>query len=265
MSEPKASIPKFGSFRPKPSLPVQSQLQAGDVASSERSGHKDGRSHHERHRSRKSHSRERRRDKSRERHHSPKRDWHIGKRPSPPPKDEYVEIFIVDRKGDVKNLEYGSIHRYNIPPFHRFGAGSVLGIPSYVRIDRDYGDEKGIVLNNRRNFQSNSREKYVFSKTTKERPRVLKIRPQVMVRDLVGEVDFVPLLSLRGKKGKEDADGESSGSDEAESKYVIRCISFPSGVVLRVLQAKSPLRSYFWINQVCLNIENPHYCNPSKS
>lgn len=240
MSEPKASIPRFGSFRPKPSQPVRDQLQGEDIARTARSGHKESRTHHKRHRSRKSHSKERGRDTSKERLHSPKPDRRVEKNPSPPPsKDECVEIFTVDRKGDVKNLEYGSIHRYSVPPFHRIGAGSVLGIPSYVRIDRDYGDEKGIVLNDRRYFKSRSQEKYVFSKIEKERPRLLKIRPQVMVQDLVGEVDFVPLQSLGGKKGKRGADGELSSSDEAET-YVVRCITFPIGVGLRVLRAKTP-------------------------
>jgi hypothetical protein len=89
-----------------------------------------------------------------------------------------VDIFVIDRKGDEKNLLYGSVHRYSVPPFHRAGAGSVLGIASFMRIDRDYGDENGIVLNDRRESKSNFREKYIFSIIEKERPRLLKIRPE---------------------------------------------------------------------------------------
>lgn len=159
MPEPKSSVPKFGSFRPKP---PQDQVEEKDDLTVKKDQHirKESRS---RHRPRKSHSKERGRDRSKDRHHSTKPGWHV-ERQSPSPKDETVEVFIFDRKGDVKNLVYGSIHQYSIPPFHRAGAGSVLGAPPYVRIDRDYGDERGIVLYDKRDFKATYREKYIFSK-----------------------------------------------------------------------------------------------------
>ncbi|KAK1081176.1 hypothetical protein LTR33_004911 [Friedmanniomyces endolithicus] len=36
------------------------------------------------------------------------------------------DAFFVDRRGDSKNVEYGSLHRYSIPSFHRTGYGRVL-------------------------------------------------------------------------------------------------------------------------------------------
>lgn len=134
------------------------------------------------------------------------------RRSPPPPRDEAVEIFVVDRKGDAKNLEYGSVHRYSVPPFRRAGAGSILGMPSYMRIGRDYGDDKGIVLNDRRDKFKN-REKYIFSKIEKERSRLLKIRPESVQVSAIQEVDFVPLQTSRGKKRKSSVDGESSDSE----------------------------------------------------
>jgi hypothetical protein len=223
MSEPMASVPKFGSFRPKPkqSLPGQVEVKDKSKIKNDNGSREESRGHHERHRSRRSRSKEHRRDRSNDRQTS-RNHWPlIETRQSPPPlKDEAVEIFIIDKKGDLKNLEYGSIHRYSVPPFHRAGAGSVLGIPSNVKIDRDYGDEKSIVLSDRRAFKLHSREKYIFSKIEKERPRLMKIRPEIAVESAaIQEVDFVPLQTSRRKKQKRGVDGDSSGLDDGVTNY----------------------------------------------
>jgi hypothetical protein len=49
-------------------------------------------------------------------------------------------------KGDWANLEYGTIYRYSVPLFHRFGAGYVLGLSPIFRIDREKGEGKGLVV-----------------------------------------------------------------------------------------------------------------------
>jgi hypothetical protein len=122
-------------------------------------------------------------------------------------KPEPVGIFTIDIKGDLKNLEFGSIHRYSVPSFYRTGAGRVMGMPSHLRIDRDYGDDKGLILNDRTGFISNRQEKYIFAKIEKERPRLLKIRPQLDVaKPAIQEAEFISLQSTRGKKRKRSAD-----------------------------------------------------------
>ncbi|KAG4027576.1 hypothetical protein MFRU_029g00990 [Monilinia fructicola] len=132
------------------------------------------------------------------------------------------DIYVSDRKGDVKNLVYGSNHRYSVPPFHRIGAGCVLGAPRDTRIDREYGDDKGIVLTNLREFRMNNREKYIFSKVERDRPRLLKIRPEVSVDEsfLHGD-DFVSLQIDRGKKRKrvDREPGSDSDSDHDDTHY----------------------------------------------
>ncbi len=123
MTEPK-TVPKFGSFRPRPpstpNAPSSLEPATNDTRNRE---HR----HHQRHQS-----------QSKERTRSKISDI----APSHAP-DDIPDIFIIDRKGDEKNLVYGSIHKYSIPTFRRFGAGYVLGLSSDFRIDRDYGDDKG--------------------------------------------------------------------------------------------------------------------------
>ncbi|KAF7902036.1 uncharacterized protein EAF01_007334 [Botrytis porri] len=132
------------------------------------------------------------------------------------------DIYVVDRQGDVKNLIYGSNHRYSVPPFHRIGAGRVLGAPQGTKIDREYSDDKGIVLTNLKDFRFNNREKYIFSKVERGRPRLLKIRSEVLAEEpFLHDEDFVPLQTSRGKNRKRvDRElGSNSESDHDDTHY----------------------------------------------
>jgi hypothetical protein len=211
MTESKINIPKFGSFKPKPATDEGKAKEAVIAHSRGRSDaddkdKEDRRRRHGRHRSR-----------SRE-----PGQGVVNAETRPPEKYGSQDIFVVDRKGDEKNLLYGSIHRYSVPPFHRCGGGSVLGLPSDMKIDRDFGDDKGIVVRNWRESKSKHREKYIFSKIQRDRPRLLKIRPEAVAEETGGqEADFVPLQAPRGKKRKRhgNVEGESSGSEHEDRDY----------------------------------------------
>jgi hypothetical protein len=208
MSEPKTSIPKFASFRPKPSPPVP------DTVDKEKHNHKA----RGKDKPRDGNDKRRRQSQSRERNHMAA----IGAiQLRPLSRDEAPNIFVIDRRGDVDNLVYGSIHRYSVPRFHRIGAGGVLGVSSDTKIDRDYVEEKGIVLTNRRDFGA-TREKYVFSKVERERPRLLRIRRDAVDEDhAILDADYVSLNTGRGRKRKRTAfDGdEGSDSDRYETHH----------------------------------------------
>ena len=57
---------------------------------------------------------------------------------------EEHNLFIVDRRGDTKNVEYGSLHRYSIPLYRRCGYGNVVGSSIRTKIDRHLSSEKEI-------------------------------------------------------------------------------------------------------------------------
>ncbi|QSZ34898.1 hypothetical protein DSL72_007759 [Monilinia vaccinii-corymbosi] len=267
------TVPKFGSFRPKPSSTAVDLKQDDEHKLAARgiqhTQEEDRPKHHRRHhrsRSREkyrsgskknshprdSHNRSRSREKHRTRekengerygsyHRSRSRgdrrsdyrsmnedeiencskDAPIKHRSEIPEAEVASIIYVSDRKGDVKNLMYGCNHRYSVPPFHRIGAGCVLGAPLDTKIDREYGDDKGIVLTNSREFRSNNREKYVFSKVERDRPRLLKIRPEVLVEESsLDDEDFISLQISRGKKRKRDqGPGSNSDSDHDDTHY----------------------------------------------
>jgi len=215
MSEATISVPKFGSFRPKPSasVPAQPVPDKGDKDKlrSRDKQRDEGRRHDEhRHRHRRS------KESSYERE--------ANTEPVPPPREKSPDIFVVDRKGDVKNLVYGSVHRYSVPHFHRFGAGNVLGASPREKIDRDVTNEKGIVLCNWKDFRTNAREKYIFSKAERERPRLLKLRSEDILEEAaLEEADYVPLQTggkRRKRSGEEgtDSEGDSSHYRSIEGK-----------------------------------------------
>jgi hypothetical protein len=196
MSEPRP-VPKFASFRPKPTPPSPAPAPSTDQARREHRAKDDvqdrkDRKHHRKHRSR-----------SRERHNQ--KQVEVKKRESPLREQAF---FVVDKVGDEKNLIYGGTHKYSVPPFYRVGAGTVLGAPSSLKIDRDLSDDRKILLRDRRDFRSNVREKYVFSKVAKERPRLLKIRPELIEPSNV-ESDFVPFWSGRKRRRRNSSDSEN--------------------------------------------------------
>lgn len=121
-------------------------------------------------------------------------------------------------------MVYNSVHRYSVPPFHRVGAGNVLGAPARIKIDRDAGDDKGIILRDWREFNTNRRERYTFSKIEREKPRLLRIRPEATSKDQDDpNADYVFLDTSRSRKrrkiGVEGRDVSVSDEDEDETHY----------------------------------------------
>ncbi|KAF8863787.1 DUF1740-domain-containing protein [Acephala macrosclerotiorum] len=208
MSEPKTNVPKFASFRPKPTQ-QQVEVERKELdeekhlsRSKPEKEHKP--KHHKRHSSR-----------SREKTHERSKDLTLSRAT---PVEASPDVFIIDRKGDVKNLVYGSIHRYSVPSFYRYGAGYVLGASLDLKIDRDPDDGKEVVLRNWKVSKSGRREKYVFSRVEKEKPRILKLRPEAVAKSQENDhADFIPLQALRKKKRKRGERGGDSSSDSDDN------------------------------------------------
>jgi len=59
--------------------------------------------------------------------------------------------YQVDTRGDAHNITYGTIHRYNIPQYRRIGAGAIMGLDKRLKIDREKGDGKGLVIDDLHN------------------------------------------------------------------------------------------------------------------
>lgn len=231
MQESKA-IPKFSSFKPE-----LASTRTEPDRESDRRRHKHGDDHRRessRHRHRRrSRSREHRSHdrRSRERHEKYRKlKKHRGdsKDASSRP-DEDSDLFIIDRKGDEYNLIYGTIHRYNIPAYHRVGNGRVLGLPGRYRIDRDYKDEGTVLIRTDtwRGDATRHNARSLLSQTETKAKRVFRI-PQDAVPpvDDDADKDFIPLES-NGSRKRRRLLGEFSPRYESDSeaeKYGYRSI-----------------------------------------
>ncbi|KAF2265230.1 DUF1740-domain-containing protein [Lojkania enalia] len=168
-----SNIPKFTSFRPKPKAPEP----AKPVEKSEKG-----------------------KKPPSERKRSPSKD----NNPPPPHTNrplfhekEQSDFFVVDRRGDPSILKYGTIDRYTVPHYRRFGRGSVLGASSAMKIDRGETTDKRITLST---YASERRSRPLASRQV-ARESTHSIRPikalEYQQPDL--NMDYIP-VSLKAKR-----------------------------------------------------------------
>lgn len=150
----KAPVPKFASFKPnastaptpgdrsRSSRDTKREDTSKDYKRAKRSHDDSSRSHEQR--------RRRSRDRARERDSSRRQDSTRESRPRIPSSNiqgqEDTSLYKIDTKGDKYNVVYGSLHRYDVPRYHRCGRGRVLGLPPNYRIDRDSEDAKSLTV-----------------------------------------------------------------------------------------------------------------------
>ncbi|KAI9887516.1 MAG: Protein nrde2 [Watsoniomyces obsoletus] len=130
--------------------------------------------------------------------------------------DQTTEIqddFQVDKQGDVHNLVYGTIHRYSIPRYHRTGAGTILGLPSRFRAERN-PTEDGIVIADRRLGDRKKREKYSFARNERKPLRKLRVPPGPMQsRQDLGS-DFIPIKDKIRLDERQGGDSKHAGNGD---------------------------------------------------
>ena len=196
----RTAVPKFGSFRPK-ATPSSSYSKEATDKDRPSSRHRDRSPSHDRHRNRTS---DRKRSGEHHRHHrSDHQDRGHGhlsssrKQRSPSSevkqdKFEESDLFIVDRRGDAKNVEFGSLHRYSIPAYHRPGAGAVKT------------SAEG---------RSKRTDRLLTAKSRELEPRSLRLVFQADTSIAAGEEeDFIPFRpSLKRKRASESPRPEGHG------------------------------------------------------
>ncbi|PYH89673.1 DUF1740-domain-containing protein [Aspergillus ellipticus CBS 707.79] len=231
-SQEKKSIPRFASFKPRPTPPSAADrpperpsrdTSDRDVKASHQSKHRSRhRSHHDRSRSRerRSEHREHRDYKERCERREPRRsDREASHRREPVPEyprtspsdrpvkqtpEEVSDLYIIDTKGDRYNVIYGTLHRYSIPNYHRVGRGSVLGLPPRYKIDRESAVEDKLVIRDetRRTEKSRAKAKSILSGLAKQKSRLLRIRTESLLETTLNHSDdYIPLsVSSKGKR-----------------------------------------------------------------
>ncbi|KAL1627441.1 hypothetical protein SLS54_002366 [Diplodia seriata] len=238
----KPTVPKFSSFKPKqppPAPPKDPSPNPDDDRHHRRDRHEDReRDHRSSHSHRDRHSRSYRDDRDhrhRDRDHRDHRDREKRRKHrhetdprhrqaseerrddravAKQPVNEDV-IYVIDRKGDLANLQYGRLHQYSVPSYFRAGCGSVLGLPSDAKIDRFASDDRTMIIDMRR--RRGGSERQLMSKRTfgKEAPvmRVIKPTKADAAGDLDSGQDFIPVRSLKRKRGSESPEPQAEKVD----------------------------------------------------
>ncbi|KAI9705681.1 MAG: hypothetical protein M1820_005091 [Bogoriella megaspora] len=222
------AVPKFGSFKPKtvannertrPEQPSDKTSEEHDRHDShKRHGHKRGTQARHRH-DRPSSDEER--SEYRQRAHR-KSDKALATRLQPDDDaepviaswDEDPTLYVVDRKGDLQNVRYGHIHRYDVPAYRREGAGGVLGLASNKKIDRFLSDDRELAIRDTRKIDLKVPEK-LLSKTTTELDSQRYRMVSATQRDegLNHGADFISLSSSSKRKRKSQSPSPSSEGD----------------------------------------------------
>ncbi|MCJ1435689.1 hypothetical protein MMC27_005064 [Xylographa pallens] len=133
--------------------------------------------------------------------------------------------YVVDVSGDTANVKYGSLHSYSIPSFFRSGYGSILGLSSSLKIDRQLSNEKHLFISNPDKSRYLKRDKAVFAKVG--RGRETKIKPITPATELLEHhgADFIPIDGGRSKKRRRVDDVNwSSGSNTEDEQHHYRSI-----------------------------------------
>lgn len=122
--------------------------------------------------------------------------------------------FVIDRKGDRRNLEYGGPDRYAVPSFYSAGNGSVLGLPRKYRINSK-SDSRGYVEDVEIDTSRRSRKQSLLAYPPPENDQKL-ITSGTPGNWHDVQSDYIPFLDARGKRLGHTSDSSSEGSSEGE-------------------------------------------------
>ncbi|KAF7193149.1 Nuclear exosome regulator NRDE2 [Pseudocercospora fuligena] len=127
-------------------------------------------------------------------------------RPFRPEEFEESDLFLIDRRGDAKNVEYGSLHRYSVPQHKRVGFGFLVGLPA-TKIDREASTEKETVLIDP-NRRSARQPRALISNAGKAQNTKLRLVIPASIETDSKNDDLIYLSALRKRKrGEESPEG----------------------------------------------------------
>ncbi|KAF2274765.1 DUF1740-domain-containing protein [Westerdykella ornata] len=192
-----SNVPKFTSFRPKPKeqLPKAHGTEDRIPRSSQRHERND------------KHDRREKPLLASSRNKSP---GHVPTESSrAPSKQQSTTPYFVDARGDRANLTYGSLNRYDTPPYRRYGYGSILGLPPDHRIDRDRSSTNRIVVTGPTSMPRDRVLTSPYAARKVNGPvRLVRVDPTSRVDE---DAEFIEIP--RGKKRKRGSDHDMQASD----------------------------------------------------
>jgi len=229
------SVPKFGSFRPKARSNhgrvtseklVHETEHDGGVDSFHRQGSKPDHHRLDKHHSERTGAAENPLS-TQPNHHSsnPPRSRHGGSDDSILKKNIYEvpeksDLFILDRRGDAQNVQFGSLHQYSIPLYRRIGHGRLVGTPDSIKLNHKESTEKRAVLVSAGDDVHAHASRPLITSLLNRNGTSLHLRSEdIRVNELESQADFVPFRSELGQK-RDSQPPETAESVENEYRSI---------------------------------------------
>ncbi|KAF1844439.1 DUF1740-domain-containing protein [Cucurbitaria berberidis CBS 394.84] len=126
------------------------------------------------------------------------------------------KTYYSDRRGDADVLRYGTLNRYHIPAYRRYGRGFVLGLSPDQKIDRDITTDKKIYVTPivRRRQERLLTDKRL-NKSTDRALRLVKTESDSIPIDL----EFIA-LSSSSKRKRIDSDDDDEGTPDLDYRGI---------------------------------------------
>lgn len=132
----------------------------------------------------------------------------------PPVSHNGSSEFVIDRKGDRRNLEYGAPDRYLVPRFHLAGRGSILGLARNYRItatSETRRDVEDVEIDSSRRSRNQSLLAHVPLEDDK---KITMPEAQSDWHD--AQCDYVPFVDAHRRKRRQPSDSSATTSSEGE-------------------------------------------------
>ncbi|KAK5054002.1 hypothetical protein LTR84_001964 [Exophiala bonariae] len=136
--------------------------------------------------------------------------------------------FVVDRKGDRRNLEYGAPDRYAVPQYYSAGHGSVLGLSQKYRISSDSNGRKYVADLDLDTVRRSRKQSLLASRPTENEQRIILPDSSVSWHD--AEKDYIPFQHVRERRRSRtlntlrDSSSEGGESDDSNPKSMAKPI-----------------------------------------
>ncbi|KAI1176340.1 DUF1740-domain-containing protein [Nemania sp. FL0916] len=206
----RSAVPKFGSFQARA---PEAQPPHGRVSVTETAAEKAQRNTAEHHITRPDQA-------STPTSHSPVRSFRnpLPYQPADRKWDGHTPYYL-DKKGDALILRYGTNDRSRVPGYRRIGAGRILGVDGFMKVEK-LGSREEFLIRSPHESRSllSSDKKNLLARGFRPQPaRAVRIRQRKSEAGASATVeDFLPLKTSRKRKRDGPASEESS-ADEAPS------------------------------------------------
>ena len=128
------------------------------------------------------------------------------------------DLYIIDKNGDQNNLTFGSLDRYKIPVYSRWGAGNLIGLPRWHKIHRSPLHDQAIIITLQDKNTNFLGESNTLRTTKPARGREFMVKYRANEEDsILGEADYVSVgKSKPAKRRRNDRDSSTASLSQED-------------------------------------------------